>query len=129
MKRDEKFEDGGWKMEDGGVRDRHPRSSIFHPPMFALLAILLACLTGCHRSNAEASSGDRESSPRIKAYLDMPATPGGRLPMLLSQVGAFADVARLKPIPGLLPYDINAAFWSDGARKQRWIGLPQGKTI
>jgi uncharacterized repeat protein (TIGR03806 family) len=29
----------------------------------------------------------------------------------------------------LLPYDINALFWSDGADKERFIGLPNGTTI
>jgi hypothetical protein len=26
--------------------------------------------------------------------------------------------------PGLIPYDVNAPLWSDGAYKARWIGLP-----
>ena len=28
-----------------------------------------------------------------------------------------------------MPYDINAPFWSDGAQKERYIGLPNGATI
>lgn len=28
-----------------------------------------------------------------------------------------------------MPYDLNAPFWSDGAAKDRWIGLPNGTTI
>ena len=38
-----------------------------------------------------------------------------------------ADVTQ--PYAGLLPYDVNAAFWSDGAAKERYIGLPNGTTI
>ncbi len=30
---------------------------------------------------------------------------------------------------GLLPYDLNAPFWTDGADKERFIGLPNGTTI
>jgi uncharacterized repeat protein (TIGR03806 family) len=35
----------------------------------------------------------------------------------------------LTPVAGLMPYDINVSFWSDGAEKQRWIGLPAGERI
>ena len=30
---------------------------------------------------------------------------------------------------GLVPYEPAAQFWSDGADKQRWVGLPDGTTI
>jgi uncharacterized repeat protein (TIGR03806 family) len=33
------------------------------------------------------------------------------------------------PYAGLVPYDINAPFWSDGAGKDRHIGLPNSTTI
>ncbi len=33
------------------------------------------------------------------------------------------------PASGLIPYAPNAAFWSDGATKERWIGLPNGQNI
>lgn len=50
-------------------------------------------------------------------------------PTLLSETGLFTDTAALVPNPGLLPYDVNVELWSDGARKQRWLALPRGKTI
>jgi uncharacterized repeat protein (TIGR03806 family) len=34
-----------------------------------------------------------------------------------------------QPYSGLIPYDINAPFWSDGAVKDRYIGLPAGTTM
>jgi uncharacterized repeat protein (TIGR03806 family) len=34
-----------------------------------------------------------------------------------------------KPAPGLIPYDVNEPLWSDGAEKQRWLGLPNGGRI
>ncbi|MEM1450227.1 MAG: PQQ-dependent sugar dehydrogenase [Planctomycetota bacterium] len=45
-------------------------------------------------------------------------------PGLLSQIGAFSDLASLTPAPGLMPYDLNAPFWSDEAIKQRWVAIP-----
>jgi uncharacterized repeat protein (TIGR03806 family) len=34
-----------------------------------------------------------------------------------------------QPASGLIPYGINASFWSDGAAKERFIGLPNGQNI
>lgn len=45
-------------------------------------------------------------------------------PALLSQVGAFTNLATLAPAPGLIPYTVNTPLWSDGANKYRWIALP-----
>ena len=45
-------------------------------------------------------------------------------PALLSQTGAFVNVASLTPTPGLVPFEPNVTFWSDGALKKRWIALP-----
>lgn len=30
---------------------------------------------------------------------------------------------------GLIPYELNFPFWSDGAIKNRWMGLPDGQTV
>jgi uncharacterized repeat protein (TIGR03806 family) len=59
----------------------------------------------------------------------MPATREAAAPRLLSKVRVFSDLATLTPIPGLMPYDINVSFWSDGAEKHRWIGVPVGARI
>jgi len=57
----------------------------------------------------------------------MPHLAAGKMPLLLSQTGAFSDVARLQIDNGLIPYDLIVAFWSDGARKSRWAAIPRGK--
>lgn len=45
-------------------------------------------------------------------------------PERLSQTGLFENVGALTPRPGLIPYEINAPFWSDHALKRRWFALP-----
>jgi uncharacterized repeat protein (TIGR03806 family) len=62
-----------------------------------------------------------DSRAPIGPYLDGRVSS---LPPLLSQTGAFADVATLSPIAALLPFDLNAALWSDGAVKRRWVAVP-----
>ena len=44
-------------------------------------------------------------------------------PQLLSEVGAFANLATLDVHDAAVPYDL-VPFWSDGASKSRWIFLP-----
>jgi uncharacterized repeat protein (TIGR03806 family) len=51
------------------------------------------------------------------------------IPDLLSETGCTDPADITRPYPGLVPYDINAPFWSDGAVKERFIGLPNGATI
>lgn len=57
-----------------------------------------------------------------------PPTPD-TVPTLLADTGCTDPADITQPYPGLLPYDINAPFWSDGAQKDRYIGLPNGTTI
>ncbi|HMP72559.1 MAG TPA: PQQ-dependent sugar dehydrogenase [Kiritimatiellia bacterium] len=52
------------------------------------------------------------------------APPTNNLPLLLSQTGAFSNLATLEPHPGIHPYHLNLPFWSDGALKTRWVSLP-----
>lgn len=47
-----------------------------------------------------------------------------QLPQTLSAAGVFSDLSNLTPATGMKPYEINQAFWSDGADKRRWVGIP-----
>lgn len=49
-----------------------------------------------------------------------------QLPPRLSDTGCFSDLATLTPAPGVIPYDLNIPFWSDGAQKSRFLALPAG---
>lgn len=64
---------------------------------------------------------------RLEANPDSGGMSG--FPQKLSETGLFTDTAALTPNPGLIEYEINAPFWSDGSRKRRWFGLPQGGAI
>jgi uncharacterized repeat protein (TIGR03806 family) len=61
----------------------------------------------------------------------VPAGPpvADTIPELLSASGCTDPTDVKLPYAGLLPYDINALFWSDGAAKERFIALPNGSTI
>ncbi|GAB4410481.1 MAG: hypothetical protein OHK0039_14920 [Bacteroidia bacterium] len=49
-------------------------------------------------------------------------------PALLSQTGAFNDVATLDPAEFMIPYELNVPFWSDAAIKARWLVIPNDGT-
>ncbi len=46
------------------------------------------------------------------------------LPLTLADTGAFSDLIKLTPNSGIVPYDLNLPFWSDGAHKTRWFSVP-----
>lgn len=47
----------------------------------------------------------------------------------LSATGCAAASNATQPASGMIPYEPNAGFWSDGAQKTRWLALPDGTTI
>lgn len=49
---------------------------------------------------------------------------GQPLPSSLADTGAFKDLATLEVNPGIVSYEPNVTFWSDGALKQRWFSIP-----
>ena len=86
-------------------------------------ALLLFALGGCSRTPPFGIAAPIPTKP----YLEMPAEAGGKIPLLLSQTGVFSDTPNRIANAGLIPYDLNVAFWSDGADKLRWIAVPAGK--
>jgi uncharacterized repeat protein (TIGR03806 family) len=58
-----------------------------------------------------------------------PAAKTPPFPIKLSETGLFTSVRGHKMAPGVIPYSINAGFWSDGAQKERFFALPGDKKI
>ena len=48
---------------------------------------------------------------------------------LLSATGCADPADPWQPVEGQIGYDVNAAFWSDGASKRRYLAIPDGATI
>ena len=98
--------------------------------LLACLAVAMACAAV---STARAERGaDRqpyglEERVAPPPYLNMPHRSDGKMPLLLSQTGAFSSTRGLVPRKGLIPYGLVVAFWSDGASKLRWAAVPDEK--
>ena len=52
---------------------------------------------------------------------------GSTAPALLSSAGCFSDLGRLIGTPDVIPYELNAPLWTDGAYKIRQLHVPLGK--
>ena len=50
-------------------------------------------------------------------------------PASLAAAQVFSDLGMQTPADGVVPYEVNAPFWSDGATKTRFIRLPPGERI
>ena len=51
------------------------------------------------------------------------------VPETLSATGCVSEADPSQPASGLIPYTVNAPFWSDGAQKERWLAVPDENTI
>jgi len=56
-------------------------------------------------------------------------TPPDPMPLHLAQTGCVDAADPKRPAPGLLPFDVLAPLWSDGATKERWLALPDGTRL
>jgi uncharacterized repeat protein (TIGR03806 family) len=50
-------------------------------------------------------------------------------PRRLSETGLFASVPDNQPVEGAIPYEMNLPFWSDYAVKDRYLVLPEQKSV
>ncbi|NND35978.1 MAG: hypothetical protein HKN81_02480 [Gammaproteobacteria bacterium] len=89
-----------------------------------------------HNISAFATGVDEElyfaeyaAAGKIRRVELLSVAPTGVIPGDLADTGCTdpADVTR--PAAGLLPYTINAPFWSDGAVKTRYLALPDAAEI
>lgn len=55
--------------------------------------------------------------------------PASTFPDRLSKTGCVDPNDPKKPAAAMIPYAPNASFWSDGAEKERWFAIPDGKTV
>ncbi len=60
----------------------------------------------------------------VAPFLKLPATFSDAVPAILSDTGVFSDTARRTPASGLIPYQLNAPMWSDGAVAGNFMAVP-----
>ncbi len=58
-----------------------------------------------------------------------PGATADTIPENLKDTGCVDPANPAEPVAGMIPYEVNAPFWSDGASKSRYLALPAGATI
>ncbi len=71
----------------------------------------------------------RPANPTCLAPAKLPAEMGTAFPQSIKDTGCFDKADPRKPVPGVIPYDVLAPLWSDGAEKHRWMAVPDGAKI
>ncbi|MEO1202709.1 MAG: PQQ-dependent sugar dehydrogenase [Pseudomonadota bacterium] len=69
------------------------------------------------------------NSSRIRKLVPSGSAPADSIPDLLTDTGCVDPTDPTQLASGLIPYDLNATFWSDGALKDRAIALPDGEQV
>lgn len=74
-------------------------------------------------------SAGHEDAPGAIYRLAPPERAEGVIAETLSQTGCFDEDDPTIPDEALIPYALNAPFWSDGADKRRWMAIPDGENV
>jgi putative heme-binding domain-containing protein len=72
---------------------------------------------------------DHEGGGLYELVLNEPGTKNAGFPRTLGETGLFTSVADEIPASGVIPYEIRAPRWADGARGRRWIAFPNRDRI
>jgi CHRD domain/Dockerin type I domain len=88
-----------------------------------------ALAVGCAQAATPGLDARAPIGPFLNNQLPALVADQAQMPATLSATAAFADLATLTPHPGMVPFTVNAALWSDGADKIRWIALPFDGTV
>jgi uncharacterized repeat protein (TIGR03806 family) len=103
-------------------RQGQPR--LLSTALWALRLCAIAVSLQALGADGQPSTGANPVRPESEPFLRLAGSSDEMQPQLLSETGAFSDTATLAPASALVPYEVIAPLWSDGARKQRWISIP-----
>ena len=104
----------------------HPNATTPHP-RFRKLGIQLPGLSGFNEDELGeiyVTRFDATEGGGVLKMVPAMAAPVDTIPAKLSLTGCVDPSAPEKPAQGVVPYDINAPFWSDGADKERFVAIP-----
>ncbi|MBS2012602.1 MAG: hypothetical protein JST00_06945 [Deltaproteobacteria bacterium] len=92
-------------------------------------AVPAACSSEPAVETPIADAGVDQRSRDTRPAEDAPDTAPVTGPTLLSQTGLYSDFAARTIAPDLIAFAPRYEFWSDGAKKGRWLYLPPGTKI
>ncbi|HSO38795.1 MAG TPA: PQQ-dependent sugar dehydrogenase [Labilithrix sp.] len=105
----------------------HPDQAETSYPRFRKLGIAVPGVTSFNEDeNGELylTIFDPTAGGAVLKMVPSAAAPPDTIPTRLSATGCVDPAAPAQPAPGVVPYEINAPFWSDGAEKERFVAIP-----
>lgn len=107
--------------------DKVPKTSSGDERFEALPGLLIVLYLSVFMLRSEAQSPAplrRAPNTTLRMPPSITDPTAAPLPPTLADTGAFSDLGNLTPHPGIVRYDLNVPFWSDGALKTRWFSVP-----
>lgn len=98
--------------DEGGANDQFNNSQVITNDFFS----------GIMRIDVDNRPGSLMPNPHPANTMGTVPPTG---PPTLAETGAFDGLATLTPHAGIIPYDVNTPYWTDGAIKRRWFSIPQ----
>jgi putative heme-binding domain-containing protein len=80
-------------------------------------------------AHGELSVVDYEGGGLYAVAPQPPESASASFPRRLSETGLYSSIEKNTPAPGVLPFEISAPQWVDGASSERWIALPNDGKI
>ena len=71
----------------------------------------------------------RSEEGAILKLSPLPEVTGDDFPRRLSETGCVDPTDPRRPADGVIPYEVVAPLWSDGATKTRWLAVPDGAPV
>jgi uncharacterized repeat protein (TIGR03806 family) len=103
----------------------------------AVMVVAAMLLSSCGGDSFDAADADDPGPPAAPlsgldvrpVNLTCLAAGTAGPPAQLSASGCVNPASPVQAASGLIPYSPNASFWSDGATKERFLALPEGRSI
>lgn len=105
-------------------------AALIFRPLVPISVMLSALFVGCGDAGvAGLENVALQSRPDNQTCVAPDLNSGATVPDLLSLTGCVDSADITKPYSGLIPYYVNSVLWSDGAAKERFMGLPNSTAI
>jgi hypothetical protein len=101
-----------------------PKSKTLSRARVRVSRFIVVCMFGFVLRLEAQPPGALQRQPNTTLRLPLSLKDPNALPRTLADTGAFSDLVHLTAQPGIIHYDLNVPFWSDGAQKTRWFSLP-----
>jgi uncharacterized repeat protein (TIGR03806 family) len=108
---------------------KHDGDTIVWHKKIAITPLKITAFSTDHRGELLICDHTKAGEGGFYTFEPNPAPKESSFPKTLSASGLFDTVKGHKVKPSLMPYSVNAPFWSDSMHKERFVAVPAGQGI